>query len=89
MAQNVRKPAVAGMFYPSDPSELRRQVESFLDPGAARERALALVAPHAGYVYSGRVAGETYSAAELPSSFFILCPNHTGLGPAVSVWETG
>jgi AmmeMemoRadiSam system protein B len=89
MAQTLRKAAVAGMFYPSDPGELRREVESYLVPGASREPALALIAPHAGYVYSGGVAGETYSAVDLPSSFFILCPNHTGAGPSLSVWEAG
>jgi predicted class III extradiol MEMO1 family dioxygenase len=50
------------MFYPSDPAELRAQVRGFLDAAAGDgPRPLALIAPHAGYVYSGRVAGSAYA----------------------------
>jgi AmmeMemoRadiSam system protein B len=60
----VRKPAVAGQFYPDDPAELAAMVDGFLQgheptPG----RPIALIVPHAGYVYSGAVAG--YAFAEL------------------------
>jgi len=62
MQTSARPPAVAGMFYPSDPAELRAQVRGFLDAAAGDgPRPLALIAPHAGYVYSGRVAGSAYA----------------------------
>ncbi len=62
----IRPPAVAGLFYPDDPAELERQVRALLDAArAARAGALptppkALIAPHAGYVYSGPVAASAY-----------------------------
>lgn len=60
---NTREPTVAGMFYPADAQELRREVLSFL--AAAKvdrvEAPKAIVAPHAGYVYSGPVAGSAYA----------------------------
>jgi AmmeMemoRadiSam system protein B len=51
------------------------------------------VVPHAGYIYSGPVAGAAYSAFETPRSCIVLCPNHTGKGPQLSImsrggWET-
>jgi len=61
--KSTRKPVVAGMFYPADEDELRREVRAFL--GSAKvDRAStpkAIVAPHAGYVYSGPIAGSAYA----------------------------
>lgn len=61
-----RPPAVAGLFYPDDPRELRREVEGFLaaaprTPAAGQAPLKALIVPHAGYVYSGAVAGTAYA----------------------------
>lgn len=58
----IRNPAVAGSFYPGRPDALRRSVESFLRPSEKKESLpKAVVAPHAGYQYSGPVAGTAYS----------------------------
>ena len=60
----VRHPAVAGLFYPADPATLRRQVTEFIDAAETTEEAQppkAIVAPHAGYVYSGPIAGTAYA----------------------------
>jgi AmmeMemoRadiSam system protein B len=60
----VRNPAVAGLFYPGDPDELRATVEGLLDtcpPPTRRRRAKALIVPHAGYIYSGAIAAAAYS----------------------------
>ena len=55
--QTVRRPAVAGMFYPDDPHELHGMLKGFLGVARASERApKAIIAPHAGYIYSGPVA---------------------------------
>jgi hypothetical protein len=59
---HARPAAVAGRFYPLDPAELRRQLEAYMpagQPGTARPK--ALIAPHAGYAYSGPVAGRAYA----------------------------
>lgn len=76
----VRMPAVAGSFYPGSPRELDRVVRSLTREDALKARALAVVAPHAGYVYSGGVAGEVFSSVAVPDRVVVLCPNHTGLG---------
>jgi AmmeMemoRadiSam system protein B len=59
----VRRPAVAGSFYPADPSELRAAVRAHLDGAEAANRSppKALIAPHAGYIYSGPVAASAYT----------------------------
>ena len=59
----VREPAVAGQFYPEDPGELRTLVDGFLEEAACtdEEAPKALIAPHAGYVYSGPIAASAYA----------------------------
>ena len=84
----IRTPAVAGQFYPGGAEALAAEVESYLVPGAEVKRALAVVCPHAGYVYSGHVAGAVFSSVEMPRRFVILCPNHTGMGAAAAI-QTG
>ncbi len=62
-AEEVRKPAVAGSFYPASPKELSSTVDSFLKgvpATAVRSPVIALIVPHAGYVYSGRTAAYAY-----------------------------
>src|SRR5438132_14125655 len=60
----VRPPAVAGRFYPSDPDELRATVERFLDVGWAGPDPKAIIAPHAGYIFSGPTAGRAYASLQ-------------------------
>ncbi len=89
----VRAPAVAGYFYQGSSEALRKQVEGFIVPGAERKRAIGVVSPHAGLIYSGPVAGALYSSIEIPDTIVLIGPNHTGLGAAVSLmakgsWET-
>ncbi len=75
----TRPPAVAGAFYPSDPAALRAEVEGFLDGAApAAEPAIAVIAPHAGYVFSGATAGQAFAALRgaKPSRVILLGPSH-------------
>ena len=74
----TRDPAVAGSFYPSTPDRLRSEVAELLAPATRDHRAVALVAPHAGYVYSGRTAGLVLGAIEIPPHVVVIAPNHTG-----------
>jgi MEMO1 family protein len=76
----VRPPAVAGLFYPANPESLERDVRGFLPEGAESEKAFGAIVPHAGYVYSGLVAGAVYARMEIPRRVVIVCPNHTGRG---------
>ena len=84
----VRKPAVSGRFYDSDPSRLRSQVERY-SSAEGRKKAIALMAPHAGLMFSGPVAGLTYSSIDPPSTFLLLGPNHTGRGAGLAIMPEG
>ena len=89
MASPVRPPAVAGRFYPGDPRALLADVQSFLSTRQITRPALGCVVPHAGYVYSGHVAGAVFATLDLPKRFIILCPNHTGRGTPLSIMSRG
>jgi AmmeMemoRadiSam system protein B len=93
MAATIRHPAVAGRFYPRDRRILLEDIRSYLSPQQTAMPAIGCVAPHAGYMYSGAVAGAVYSRIEVPASCIVLCPNHTGMGEPLSIissgeWET-
>jgi AmmeMemoRadiSam system protein B len=85
----LRNPAVAGQFYVAAPQLLRNQVEQYLEKDQVREFARAMVCPHAGLVYSGPVAGAVYSRVQLPDTLLLIGPNHTGLGPPLSIYAEG
>jgi len=86
----IRQPAVAGQFYPSDPQRLKSLIASLLDKKETkREQAIACVLPHAGYVYSAKVAATALSSIILPDTCIILGPNHTGFGTAASIMTSG
>lgn len=85
----VRRPAVAGRFYPAQPDVLLHDIREYLTPPAPKVQAYGCVVPHAGYMYSGHVAGAVYARLELPSRFIILCPNHTGMGKPIAVMTRG
>jgi MEMO1 family protein len=90
MTELVRDPAVAGRFYPGDPAGLHSAVARYLGVQGAQQRpAIMLMGPHAGYVYSGAIAGVTYAQVEAPDSAIVICPNHTGLGVRRSLWPSG
>jgi len=90
----VRPPAVAGMFYDARAERLERDVRAHLaQVEAAAEPAFGGIVPHAGYVYSGPVAGAVYARLRIPPTCVILCPNHTGRGAPAALdpsdaWRT-
>lgn len=85
----LREPAVAGQFYPASPQQLRTMVESYVDPQASPAPALVAVCPHAGYVYSGAVAGKVLSRVEVPRRVVVLGPNHRGVGAEAALMFRG
>jgi predicted class III extradiol MEMO1 family dioxygenase len=98
MTSAVRTPAVAGRFYPGRAEELLREVRQFTSTAkipieTGQIAAIGCVAPHAGYIYSGGVAGAVYSRLKIPKRCVILCPNHTGKGRPLAImantaWQT-
>ncbi len=84
----LREPAVAGRFYPADPETLRRDVISYLSTGESAP-ALGCIVPHAGYIYSGEVAGAVFGRVSIPPRCVVLCPNHTGQGRPLAIMKDG
>ncbi len=86
-----RKPAVAGRFYKENPSELTQELGELVkhSPSEEKKKILGAVSPHAGYMYSGSVAGELYSRIKIPRRIIILSPNHTGYGARISMFPDG
>jgi MEMO1 family protein len=88
----VRRPAVAGRFYPAEPETLTRQLDQFVatEPAATKlDGALGCIVPHAGYMYSGHVAGAVFQRLPKRPSYIILCPNHTGRGVPLAIMSEG
>ena len=85
----TRMPAVAGQFYPDDPRELLRMVQAWTASEGPRRTATGLMAPHAGYIYSGAIAGATFARVTVPQRVVILGPNHHGLGHPAAVYAEG
>lgn len=87
----IRQPAVANQFYPGEPRQLAAAIKA-LTPSVAEEQkgsALAVVSPHAGYVYSGRTAAATFAHVRVPANIVILGPNHHGLGAPLAIMSEG
>jgi len=74
----IRESVVAGHFYPASPQQLRTMIEGMVDERVEKEEVIGLVAPHAGYIYSGPVVGAVISRIKFKDTFVIIGPNHTG-----------
>lgn len=95
MKASIREPAVAGMFYPVEPEKLRGMIEKFLADAKPGPHPKAIIAPHAGYIYSGPVAASVYKRVnpESLSRVVLIGPSHRvplrGLaGSSASFWRT-
>jgi AmmeMemoRadiSam system protein B len=84
----VREARFAGSWYPGERDELVRFLER-ATPDSSRRPALAVMVPHAGYVYSGAIAAETYARVSVPSTAIVICPNHRVPPPVLAVWPKG
>jgi len=85
----IREPIVAGQFYPGSAEGLRRMLESMVDDRAEKVEAFGVISPHAGYIYSGMVAGAVISRVKFTDTFVMLGPNHTGQGKDFSIMTEG
>jgi MEMO1 family protein len=85
----MRAPAVAGQFYPGNSTVLAAELSRLIPSVAERRLALGVMSPHAGYVYSGAVAGRTFAAVTIPPEVVILGPNHHGVGHQAAVYSRG
>ncbi|MCK5450614.1 MAG: AmmeMemoRadiSam system protein B [Candidatus Omnitrophica bacterium] len=88
----VRVPAVAGRFYPEDKESLEEELNLMFPTVIEKTKAIGAIVPHAGYMYSGKVAGAVYARLLPKSTYIIISPNHTGVGSRFSLsedlWQT-
>lgn len=95
----IREPCVSGLFYESDKNLLIRHIEKYfseIEETSKLDKVTGCIVPHAGYIYSGKTASYTFkelSNHELPDTFIIIGPNHTGYGTNIDVcsyksWKT-
>lgn len=93
-AQNIKMPNVSGQFYPADPQELSADIDSYLNNAKRQpfDRFIPIIiAPHAGYVYSGGVAAYSYKAVSHKKykTIVILAPSHFYGFDGISIWKEG
>ena len=87
----VRPPAVAGTFYPGDPGQLAKMIDDLLADGDVQPADWpGVMVPHAGLIYSGRLAAQTFRRVRIPQTVIIIAPKHTrqGVDCAVAPHET-
>jgi hypothetical protein len=87
----LRLPAVAGQFYPADPRELTRLIRKFSaeEPGGKKTRVRACLVPHAGYIYSGGVAGAVFARMIIPKQVLVLGVRHSPMGEDLAILSEG
>lgn len=89
MTVPVRKPYVAGSFYPADSSALKEFLTASLKPISSLSHAKAVILPHAGYEYSGKTTAEVLKRTAVPSHCFLIGPNHRGAGYPFALFPEG
>ncbi len=85
----IREAVVAGYFYPGSAKELKATLAKYIDKSALKEEVVGLLMPHAGYQYSGAVAGAAISRVKFKDTFIIIGPSHSGLGQPYSIMPEG
>jgi AmmeMemoRadiSam system protein B len=84
----IRRPAASGRFYPGSEFALKKQLDRCTS-AKERKKAIAVVAPHAGYDFSGRTAGAVFSEVEVPGTAIVLGPSHWGGGARLAIMSEG
>ena len=86
----IRQPVFAHQgWYPADRALAEKQLDKYLQSEKEPSPALAVISPHAGWVFSGPTAGRLFAEVEIPDRVVLLCPTHRGFGPKVAVWAEG
>jgi AmmeMemoRadiSam system protein B len=85
----LRSAVVAGQFYPGTRETLLEALGSLVVADTPQGPAIAVMSPHAGYIYSGGVAGKTFASVSIPDQVVILGPNHHGRGHVAAVYASG
>jgi AmmeMemoRadiSam system protein B len=86
MAGQIREPAVAGSFYPASKEKIFKALEFHLgESNGLKGTPLGAISPHAGWVYSGPVAGAVFGSIEVPDNVILVGPNHHGLGAKAAI----
>ena len=78
-----------GQWYDSDPERLARRLDEFIGEAGAASKAIGLMAPHAGYRYSGAIAGKGYAAVDVPGTAIVLAPAHRTPVRTAAIWSGG
>lgn len=94
MEENVRKTAIAGSWYPGNPKILDSDISKYIDNAEinpSEKKPAVIICPHAGYMYSGPVAGYAYKAVSghTYKTVVVISPSHKEFFPFVSVWAEG
>lgn len=89
----IRKPSVAGYFYPGSAKALKNMIEKMVDLKEEKKKAICVISPHAGFEYSGSVAGAVFSSVDIPKKLIILGPSHRSVQSHFAImregtWET-
>ncbi|MBK5275507.1 MAG: AmmeMemoRadiSam system protein B [Desulfuromonadales bacterium] len=84
-----RQAVVAGQFYAGNSRQLREDLTRLIPEISIKRSVIGIVAPHAGYIYSGAIAGQVYAAIEIPATVLIIGPNHHGDGAAAALYPDG
>jgi MEMO1 family protein len=90
--KSIREPAVAGVFYPSSESKLKIELSFLLDnykPDKSFDNSIGIIAPHAGYIYSGKTAAYAYNAVAKKNieTIIVLSPSHREYFPGISIYD--
>jgi hypothetical protein len=84
-----RQPAVAGQFYPGSEGKLSAALSRLIPEGTSPQPVKGVISPHAGYLYSGSIAGQLFSRIAIPDTVLIIGPNHHGTGAAAALYPDG
>ncbi|MEE9503104.1 MAG: AmmeMemoRadiSam system protein B [Candidatus Aminicenantaceae bacterium] len=84
-----RKPAVAGYFYPQQEESLKSLLDRMIDLNCEKRKSISVIVPHAGFEYSGTVAGAVFSSVQLPNVYVILGPNHRHVKSRFAIMKEG
>lgn len=84
-----RRPAVAGQFYSGNERQLRADLTDLIPENSLKISVRGIISPHAGYIYSGAIAGKVFSRIKIPATVLIIGPNHHGAGAPAGLYPDG